>query len=113
MKGSKIFIQLCKEFGLPEPIPEYKFHPTRKWRLDYYFERGGLKAALEVEGGVWTRGRHTRGKGFMKDAEKYNALAVHGIFLMRTVPSKLHSMETINLLLDFFKQMEAVDTNKN
>ena len=25
----------CYEAGLPVPIPEYRFHPTRKWRFDY------------------------------------------------------------------------------
>ena len=42
--------------------PEYRFHPTRKWRLDWFHESG---VGVEIEGGIWTKGRHTRGKGFL------------------------------------------------
>lgn len=83
------FSQLCVSAGLPRPTPEYKFSATRKWRIDYYFERKGLKVALEVEGGAFTGGRHTRGAGFIKDIEKYNALSAQGIYLIRTTPSEL------------------------
>lgn len=64
----------------PELIAEYKFHPTRKWRVDYWHNSG---VAIEVEGSVWTRGRHTRGSGFLADMEKYNALAERGVLLFR------------------------------
>lgn len=64
----------------PKLIPEYRFHPTRKWRIDWWHESG---VAIEVEGSVWTKGRHTRGSGFLADMEKYNALAERGILLFR------------------------------
>ena len=51
------------------PIPEFKFHPTRKWRFDYAFPEH--KIAIEIEGGIWIHGRHTRGRGYEKDLEKY------------------------------------------
>ena len=34
--------------------------------------------AVEIEGGVWIGGRHTRGKGFLRDIEKYNEAAAMG-----------------------------------
>lgn len=64
----------------PKLEAEYRFHPTRKWRLDWFHESG---VAIEIEGSVWTRGRHTRGSGFLADMEKYNALAERGILLFR------------------------------
>jgi hypothetical protein len=64
----------------PKLIPEYRFHPTRKWRIDWWHESG---VGIEVEGSVWTKGRHTRGSGFLADMEKYNALAERGILLFR------------------------------
>jgi len=62
-------------------VPEFRFHLTRKWRFDY--AHPVLKIALEVEGGVWSGGRHTRGKGFLGDVEKYNAAAAAGWAVFR------------------------------
>lgn len=93
-----LFAMSCPQFGLPTPQREYKFHPVRRWRIDYYFERDGRKVGLEVEGGVWTGGRHTRAKGFLGDMEKYNAAAVAGIHIIRTTPKNLFKLETFNLI---------------
>lgn len=91
---SQYFIKACEAYHLPAPTPEYQFDPKRKWRIDYYFEHNGRRVALEVEGGVWTNGRHTRPKGFLADMEKYNAMACAGILLLRTTPEKLLTTET-------------------
>lgn len=91
-----IFCRLLKINGLPKPEAEYQFHPTRKWRFDYCWP--DLKLALEVEGAVWTSGRHTRGSGFLKDVEKYNAAASLGYRLLRCTPDQLCTMETIELV---------------
>jgi very-short-patch-repair endonuclease len=68
-------------------VKEYKFHDTRRWRVD--FAHPGKKLAIEVEGGVWTQGRHTRGSGFVKDMEKYNELAIYGFALLRIQPNDI------------------------
>ena len=98
--AQKIFAQVCEKHGLPRPSPEFKFHPTRKWRIDYFFYNpiSGIRIALEVEGGVWGLGRHNRPSGFIKDMEKYNALALDGILLLRVLPMELVTVKTINLL---------------
>ncbi|MFW6538912.1 hypothetical protein ACOCIZ_19145, partial [Acinetobacter baumannii] len=44
---------------------EYKFHSKRKWRADFLIT--GTKILVEVEGGIWSGGRHTRGKGYIGD----------------------------------------------
>ena len=81
---------LCKAARLPIPTPEYRFAaPQRQWRMDYAWPLH--KVALEVEGGVWTRGRHTRGTGFMKDLAKYNAAASRGWRIVRCTPGTLPS----------------------
>lgn len=71
-------------YGL-EAIPEYKFHPKRKWKFDYAILEH--KIAIEIEGSVWTNGRHTRGSGFVKDMEKYNTATAMGWKLIRIVPN--------------------------
>lgn len=76
-------------YGIPEPELEHRFHPVRRWRFDYAWP--DLRIALELEGGVWTRGRHTRGSGFVADLEKYNEAALGGWLLLRVTPRQLWS----------------------
>lgn len=62
-------------------VREYRFHPTRKWRFD--FAHPEQKLAVEIEGAIWTQGRHTRGSGFKADMEKYNEAALLGWKVLR------------------------------
>lgn len=91
-----IFTSICKSDLKIEVVKEYKFHPTRKWRYDYAVPE--YKIALEVEGGVWTKGRHTRPQGFLGDIEKYNAGTLLGWRIFRVTPDELYSNKTLNLL---------------
>lgn len=72
--------------ALPAHVEEHRFHATRKWRFDFAWP--DQKVALEVEGGVFSGGRHVRGVGFKKDCEKYNAAVVDGWRVLRYVPGK-------------------------
>jgi hypothetical protein len=62
-------------------VTEHKFHPSRKWRFDFAFPE--VMIALEIEGGVWTKGRHTRGTGFINDIGKYNEATMMGWRVLR------------------------------
>ncbi|MFZ4413206.1 MAG: hypothetical protein ACOYOV_09005 [Bacteroidales bacterium] len=75
---------------------ELVFHPTRKWRYDFAIIEH--KIAIEVEGGVWTNGRHTRGKGFIEDIEKYNAGTTLGWRILRVTPENLLKQNTLDLI---------------
>lgn len=97
------FPAICVQAGLPKPMPEHVFAPPRKWRFDWLFtkdkDRGESDCfALEIEGGIWTKGRHTRGKGFLGDMEKYNEAAVMGIFVLRCTPQEFESGKVLTLL---------------
>jgi len=94
--NSKIVIGYFTANGLPAPHEEYKFHAIRRWRFDFAWVE--QKVALEVEGGVWTGGRHTRGAGFIKDMEKYNTAIIDGWSVLRCTPKTLLTSETINIL---------------
>ena len=96
MQGIDVFVQLCAKVLGSSPVKEYRFHGERMWRFDYAFP--AYKVALEVEGGVFTQGRHIRPKGFLGDVEKYNAAAVAGWRVLRTTPRELRTMKTIELL---------------
>lgn len=83
-------------------IKEFKFHDTRNWRFDYcipYHDGKPVKVAIEVEGGAWTNGRHTRGSGFIKDMDKYNNAALLGYKLLRVTPDKLMSLSTFEMII--------------
>lgn len=62
----------------------------RKWRSDYYIEKNDVKLAIEIEGGVFNRGRHTRPIGFIKDIEKYNTYSMLDIKLLRFTHQQLN-----------------------
>lgn len=72
---------------------EFKFHPTRKWRADFHLK--GKKILVEVEGGIWSNGRHTRGKGYLGDLEKYNAATMMGYQVIRFSTEQVKSGSAI------------------
>ncbi len=78
---------LCRAAGLPVPHAEYRFAPPRRWRFDWCWPEH--RVALEIEGGVWTQGRHTRGAGYIKDMAKYNQAAIMGWRILRYTPDQL------------------------
>lgn len=74
-----------KELGLTF-VPEFQFHDTRKWRFDYVIPNQSPSAptvAIEIDGGVWTQGRHTRGQGYLGDLEKFREAAAMGYAVYR------------------------------
>lgn len=99
--AADLFITYCKQHLKVEVVPELQFHPTRKWRFDYAIP--SHKIAIEVEGGVWNNGRHTRGKGFLNDMEKYNSATLMGWRLFRVTPKTLISTPTFTLISDALK----------
>ena len=104
-----MFAKIVKSSTGLDVEKEYRFHPTRKWRFDYAIP--AIKLAVEVEGGVWTGGRHTSSKGFLGDMEKYNEAALLGWCLIRTTPDQLLTSKTIELIKRRQKEYESEKTN--
>lgn len=65
----ELFAQ-CLKAGLPLPEREFRFHPERGWLLDLAWPTHRI--AVECHGGVFSSGRHVRGKGFTEDRAKMN-----------------------------------------
>jgi hypothetical protein len=100
------FPGICEAYGLPRPVTEHRFDSSRRWRFDFAWP--AAKLALEVEGGVWTEGRHTRGSGFTADIEKYNAATVQGWRVLRCVPADIDEPESVSAaLLDTIRRALA------
>lgn len=93
---SDIFTTICKTDLGVECVKEYRFHTKRRWRFDYAIPAHHI--AIEVEGGIWTRGRHTRPQGFLGDIEKYNTATLLGWRVFRTTPEGLCQNATLELL---------------
>lgn len=79
----------CVSLGIMRPVAEYRFHPTRRWRFDYAWPEALL--ALEVNGGVFTKGRHTRGLGYVNDMEKLSEAAILGWRVLQCQPKDVKS----------------------
>ena len=91
-----LFTRLVKSDLRLECVKELRFFPTRRWRFDYAIPE--VKIAIEVEGGVYTQGRHTRPIGFLGDMEKYNTATSLGWRLLRVTPDTLLSRATLDLI---------------
>lgn len=81
LNGEAAVEYLLKSYGW-DFVREVRFHPSRRWRFDFVV-LGLDKVAVEVEGGVWSGGRHTRGRGYIGDMEKYNEAALMGWKVLR------------------------------
>lgn len=93
--AERIFLQRLKAANIPTPVAEYRFC-ARRWRFDWAFIE--QKVAVEVEGGIWTQGRHNRGAGFLADMDKYNTAATLGWRLLRVTPEQLPMADTITMI---------------
>lgn len=95
-KLTDLFTTICKTDLHVDCVKEFRFHPVRLWRFDYAIPE--YKIALEVEGGVWTGGRHTSSVGFLGDMEKYNTATLMGWRVFRTTPDELYRLKTLNMI---------------
>jgi very-short-patch-repair endonuclease len=102
-----VILEHWRQEGIPHPVTEYRFHPRRRWRLDYAWPASRL--ALEVEGGIWRGGRHNRPTGFLRDIEKYNSATAMGWALLRCVPATICSAATISDIRRVLVSTEVVD----
>ena len=73
-------ISVLEDSGL-KFIPEFKFHPVREFRFDWALP--DLMVAVEFEGIISEKSRHTSIAGFSKDCEKYNLAQCLGWKVLR------------------------------
>lgn len=97
-----LFIALCKSFKISAPQQEVKFMDKRKFRFDFAWI--DEKLAVEIEGGIWIQGRHTRGSGYVKDMEKYNLAAESGWRVLRFTPQQIKNESTYKIIQNCLEQ---------
>lgn len=100
-----VFTIICKTDLNVECVKEFKFHPVRKWRFDFAIPE--YKIAIEIDGGVWTYGRHNRSSGYVADMEKFNAAASLGWVVLKFTPEEQYKSSTFKLI------SQTIETIKN
>lgn len=65
---------------------EFVVAPPRRFRADFFI---GLDLLVEVEGGGWVNGRHSRGAGMEADCEKSALAAGRGYRIIRVTPKQV------------------------
>jgi len=111
------FAKEIEKAGLPACEREYRFSRDivghgpgirarlkaaglRDWRFDFAWP--SEKVAVEIDGGVWSRGRHVRGAGFVGDMEKLNVAVLANWKVLRFSANHIRSgyaLDTISRAL--------------
>lgn len=97
-----LLLQHIQYAGLPAPEREYRFAPPRRYRADFAYPDRML--LIEVEGGVWTRGRHTRGKGYQDDCYKYNLATIMGFRVLRFTGEMVKDGTALNTIEEMLNE---------
>lgn len=64
---------------------QFKFHHSRQWRFDFAWPR--YKIAIDINGGTYNRGKHSRGPAQRNDYEKWSEASILG-WMVLLVDSK-------------------------
>lgn len=100
----KRFADLWDILSGPELVREYRFHQGRRWKAD--FAQLESRVLIEIEGGVWSRGRHVSPKGFMRDAEKYLTATLEGWTVIRLTSEQL-TVSIVRQIIDYVLKRTA------
>ena len=90
------FADLWQMLGGPELEREFRFEPLRRWRAD--FAHLASRTLIEIEGGIYSGGRHVRGVAFTSDAIKYNAAEMAGFHVIRLTSDMLNEQYIVSLI---------------
>lgn len=80
----QMLLDQMKAEGLPDPVREFRFHATRRWRFDYLIGH----VAIEFDGGIFStpdsgEHGHTAISAIMRDQEKINEAQISGFMVIR------------------------------
>lgn len=92
---------LCKREGWAQPESELRLIPGRKFQCDLVWQSARL--VVEVNGGAFIGGRHSRGMGQIKDWEKLNMLTLAGWRILQVSPRGVTDGTLQRLLAEAFR----------
>jgi very-short-patch-repair endonuclease len=100
------FEHLWAEWGGLPLTKEYKFSSARRWRADYCHT--DTRTIIELEGGIYSGGRHVRAEGYRSDVEKYNAAAMLGYTVLRLGTGQVDAAHVAEIADYVRRQMQQV-----
>ena len=87
----------------PAFVQQHRFAEGRKFAFDFAWPAPYL-VAVELEGGTWIGGRHTRGAGHVNDMEKFTHAAAMGWRILYVTPRELGREKIVKLLMQALTQ---------
>lgn len=101
------FAKLIQIEGLPNPVRQFHVYPltallSKKprrlvpWRYDFAWPE--RKLLVDVQGGVFIRGRHVRGAGYERDCRKHSHAVLQGYSVLTVTSSMVRSHEAMRIL---------------
>jgi very-short-patch-repair endonuclease len=97
-----------KVAGFPEPERQVRFarkEVKRNWSADFAYP--ALRILIEVEGGVYSNGRHVRGAGYTEDCRKYNWASMLGWTLIRVTGKMVETGEALDFIEEAYRRALA------
>jgi len=86
-------------------IREYKFKDDRKWRFDFVLP--DYKLAIEIQGGIYIMGRHSRGRELENEYEKFCEAVLLGWYIMPFTPRMVTKGIAIAYITNFIKNYKS------
>jgi very-short-patch-repair endonuclease len=95
--------------------------PNRKFRCDFYIQKYNL--VIEIQGGIFSGGRHTRGMGYSDDCKRENILTLAGYRILKLTTEHFlrtgkdeymvsgYSKQLVDDILDVFESTEDRTVN--
>jgi hypothetical protein len=92
-----------KVLKMPTPIREFIPIPGRKLRFDFGFPDWRL--LVEVQGAVWTKGKHGRGSGIIQDQDKLNLATLNGFFCLQFSVNHVEDGRAVKVIAQALKTL--------
>jgi very-short-patch-repair endonuclease len=86
---------------LPAPVREFLPIEGRRFRIDFAWP--DRRIALEVQGGNWSGGRHTRAGALNAEYEKVNLLVLAGWRVLLVSPEHIQRGQALAWLRELLK----------
>ena len=109
---SKLETKVARQLSManfPAWEQQFRFHPTRRWRLDFAWPE--CKVAMEVNGGTFIGGRHSNGPAMHSEYEKLNAAQSDGWIVLQFDTWHVRDEEIVPAMFDALVARGAIKTN--